>query len=78
MARHLPQPKHICNCTIAQLQSAVKESLMQQELVSSLSWLAQATLEKGIERNSSAQAVQLDDNQKHVVTHLEMSPASGE
>ena len=72
MARHLPQPKQNCKSIL----SAVKESLMQRELVSSLSWLAQATLEKSIERNSSAQAVQLDDKPKHVVTHLEMSHAS--
>ena len=35
--------------------------------------LAQATFEKGMERNNSAQAVKLVD--EHVVTHLVMSRA---
>ena len=69
---NLPRPKLNCKSIL----SAVKESLMQRELVSSVSWLAQTTLEKGIERNSSAQAVQLDGKPKNVVTHLEMSHAS--
>ena len=69
MARHFPRPKHNCKFIF----SAVKESLMQRELASSLSWLAQATLEKDIERNLSAQTLQFDDKPKHVVTHLEMS-----
>ena len=75
MARYLPPPKLNCKSMLY----AVKESFMQRELVSSLSWPAQTTLEKGIERNSSAHkldAVQINDKPKHVVTHLEMSQAS--